>query len=530
MKKKAKPFKHIKLNVTLAFWIALAIVAIIVACALFFPENFEKLTGTVRNFISNKMGWFYLLTVTALVCVCFVFILSPVGKIRLGDPDSRPRYSTVSWIAMLFSAGMGIGLVFYGAAEPLSHYAVMAPEAQTYSREALLDAFKYSFFHYGIHAWAIYAIMALAIAYFQFRKKESTLLSATLKPLFGSAMDGKAGKIVDSITIFATVIGVATSLGSGAIQINSGMNHLFGVPFNFPVQVIIIAVATALFMASALSGLDKGVKTLSNLNMIIAVLLMIMALILGPGVKIMNTFTESFGNYIQDFFRISTRTGIGDPAQQSWINKWTMFYWSWWMAWSPFVGVFIARISKGRSIREFVSCVLLIPSLFSFLWFSVFGVLSTEAVSESPELAQQSFETMLFSTFDHYSLAMVMSVAAILLVFSFFITSADSATFVLAMQSQGGSINPNNKIKVLWGVLVSMIATVLLRSGGLDALQNVLITVALPFSILIILVTVSLVKELNYERHQMGLFIKPRRYPEKDSPFRSYETDEDDED
>jgi len=528
MGRKVNKNKERKLNVTLAFWIALTTVSVIVVCALIFSGRFEAFTGKIRAVISDGAGWFYLLTVMLLVGVCLFLIISPVGKIRLGDPDSKPSYSTVSWIAMLFSAGMGIGLVFYGAAEPLSHYAVMAPEAELYSREALLDAFKYSFFHYGIHAWAIYAIVALAIAYFQFRKKESTLLSVTLKPLFGKSVEGKLGKVIDSITIFATVIGVATSLGSGAIQINSGITELFGVPFNFNVQLLIIIIATVLFMASALSGLDKGVKNLSNMNMILAVILMVVALILGPSIKIMNTFTETLGAYLQDFLRMSARTGAGDVAQQAWVNKWTMFYWSWWLAWSPFVGVFIARISKGRSIREFVSCVLLVPSIFSFFWFSVFGVLSTEAVAASPEIVSKPFETILFATFENYPMSTVMSVVAILLVFSFFITSADSATFVLAMQSEGGSLHPNNKIKVLWGVLVSAIAAVLLRAGGLDALQNVLIIVALPFSILLVLVTISLMKELNYERHQMGLFIKPKRYPEKGSPFRSYETDDDD--
>lgn len=527
VKKRKKLLKPIRLNVTLAFWIALAAVLVIVLCALIFSGNFEAVTSQVRDAVSRAGGWFYLLTVMMLVGVCFFLMVSPVGKIRLGDPGSRPRYSTISWIAMLFSAGMGIGLVFYGAAEPLSHFAVSAPEAELYSREALLDAFKYSFFHYGIHAWAIYAIMGLAIAYFQFRKKESTLLSVTLKPLFGKVMDGRIGKVVDSITIFATVIGVATSLGSGAIQINSGIGELFGVPMNFRVQMIIIVVATVLFMASALSGLDKGVKTLSNLNMIFAVVLMLSALFLGPGVKIMNTFTETLGAYLQDFLRMSARTGVSDPAQQAWINQWTLFYWCWWLAWSPFVGVFIARISNGRSIREFVSCVLLIPSVFSFLWFSIFGVLSTEALAAAPELAQNPFETMLFATFNHYPLGNIMSVVAILLVFSFFITSADSATFVLAMQSQGGSLHPDNRVKALWGVMVSVIAAVLLRAGGLDALQNVLMVVALPFALLIVLVTISLLKELNYERHQMGLFIKPKRYPEKGSPFRSYEQDDD---
>ncbi len=520
--------KRKRLDVTLAFWIALAAVLIVVFCALLFSAGFEDFTANIRNFISYYCGWFYLLTVMALVGVCLFLMISPVGKIRLGDPDSRPTYSTVSWIAMLFSAGMGIGLVFYGAAEPLSHFAVSAPEAEVYSREAFRDAFKYSFFHYGVHAWAIYSIVGLAIAYFQFRKKESTLLSVTLKPLLGNSADGKLGKIVDSLTIFATVVGVATSLGSGAMQINGGLSDLIGIPENFGIQLIIIAVATVLFMASALSGLDKGVKTLSNLNMLLAVMLMVVALILGNGVTIMNTFTETLGLYLQDLLRMSSRTGMGNPEQQEWINRWTIFYWAWWLAWSPFVGVFIARISKGRTIREFTSYVLLVPSLFSFLWFSVFGVLSTDALEMDPSIAEIPFERILFAAFDKYPLSGLMSVIAIVLVFSFFITSADSATFVLAMQSEGGSLHPDNKIKVLWGILVSTIAAVLLRAGGLNALQNVLIIVAFPFSILLVFVTISLLKELNYERKQMGLFLKPKRYPEKGSPFRSYEEDEDD--
>lgn len=522
--------KLIKTDVTLSFWIALVAILLIVILSLLFSSNIESFTETIRHALSYNAGWFYLLVVLFLVGVCLILLLSPAGKIRLGDPGSRPEYSTISWIAMLFSAGMGIGLVFYGAAEPLSHYAISAPEAELYSQEALKDAFKYSFFHYGIHAWAIYAIVGLAIAYFQFRKKESTLLSSTLKPLFGNAVEGNLGKVIDSLTIFATVIGVATSLGSGAIQINSGLNELLNIPQNFKVELIIIVVATVLFMASALSGLDKGVKTLSNLNMILAVLLMIVALIMGSSIKMMDTFTETLGLYLQDLLRMSTRTGAGNPNQQEWINKWTVFYWSWWLAWSPFVGVFIARVSKGRTIREFVSYVLLIPSIFSFLWFSIFGVLSIDAFSQDSSIIGKPFSQLLFAAFEKYPMAWLMSLLAIVLVFSFFITSADSATFVLAMQSEGGSLHPNNRIKVIWGVLVSAIAAVLLRAGGLDVLQNVLIIAAFPFAILLVLVTVSLMKELNYERKQMGLTINPKRYPEKGSPFRSYEEDDEDED
>ena len=282
-----------------------------------------------------------------------------------------------------------------------------------------------------------------------------------------------------------------------------------------------------MFITSAVLGLDKGVKRLSNLNMILAAILMIIAFIVGPGIKMLNTFTETFGAYMNDFLRLSVRTGVNNPAQQEWINQWTVFFWSWWLAWSPFVGVFIARISKGRTIREFIVFVLLIPSLFSFIWFSIFGVMSTETFAVNPEIAGQPLEQMLFTTFANYPLATVMSIIAILLLIIFFVTSADSATFVLGMQSEGGALHPSNRIKAIWGILVSAIAIVLLRAGGLSALQNVLIIVALPFTMLLILVTISLIKELNYERRQMGLTVLPRRQPEKDAPFRSYESDSD---
>ncbi len=521
--------KKNKLTVSSAFWIAVTIVVLVTLCALIFSSTFEQFTRSLRDNIIYHFGWFYLLTIILLVGVSIYLILSPAGKIRLGDPDSKPEYSRLSWIAMLFSAGMGIGLVFYGAAEPLSHYAVQSPEAVKFTREALHDAFKYSFLHYGIHAWAIYAIIALALAYFQFRKKESTLLSITLKPIFGKLVDGKLGEIIDSLTIFATVVGVATSLGTGAMQINGGLNKLFDVPENFNIQLIIIIVATILFIYSSLSGLDKGVKILSNANMIIACILMFIVFLIGPGVRIMNTFTETLGEYIHDFIRMSARTGAGNPEQQKWINSWTMFYWSWWIAWSPFVGIFIARISKGRTIREFIGFVLLVPSLFSFLWFSVFGVLSTNVVEKCPNIANMPIEKMLFVTFEQYPMSWLLSLVAVLLVLSFFITSADSATFVLGMQSEKGTLHPSSKTKLLWGVSVSMIAAVLLHAGGLNALQNVLIIVAFPFIILLILVTVSLIKELHYERKQMGLFLNPKRFPSKNSPFRSYEEDDSDE-
>ncbi len=511
-----------KRRFTLAIIIAVSIIAILVVLALVIPTGFAQVTQTARNWIGETFGWYYLILVTAIVLVCFFIIVNPIGKIRLGDPGSKPEHKTPSWLAMLFSAGMGIGLIFYGAAEPLSHYAVSSPEGATYSKEALAAALKYSFFHYGIHAWSIFAIVALSLAYFMFRKKEKGLISSTLRPLFGKKMDGPLGKIVDSITIVATVAGVATSLGYGAAQINGGLNFLWNAPMEFWIELVIILIATVLFLISACSGVGKGVKILSNINIVIAVILMIVALFVGPTVKALNSTTQGMGEYLRDFFFIGLRTGAASQAEQEWIQQWTLLYWSWWISWAPFVGIFIARISKGRTIREFLCCVILVPTLFSVLWFGIFGTLSTNAVDANHAIAELPIEQMLFATFNEYPLAMVLSFIAVLLVFSFFITSADSATYVLAMQAEGGK-EPSNVTKIILGSSVSAIAAVLLFAGGLDALQNVLIIIAFPFSIIIILLVISLLKELSYEKQQMGLTLRPKVYPTADEPFKSYE-------
>lgn len=509
--------------VTSVFWISISVVAIIVLLASAYLTEFRIITEKVRSFISTYFGWYYLLLVAGIVFFCFFFIISPIGQIRLGDPDSKPEYSKMSWISMLFSAGMGIGLVFWGAAEPLSHYAVSAPQAQIATQKALEDAFKYTFFHWGIHAWAVYALIALALAYFKFRKKEKSLISATLKPVFGQHTDGILGKIIDSITVFATVVGVATTLGFGAVQINGGLKYLFGIPKNIYVQILIITVTTIFFIMSALSGIGKGVKILSNINIILAVALLAIAIIVGPSVSIMNTFVDTLGGYLQGFLKMSFRTSAFDAGQQIWIKKWTIFYWAWWISWSPFVGVFIARISKGRTIREFLTNVLLIPTVFCFLWFSVFGTLSTNAQIHGAELTKLSTEEALFGAFHYYPLGMVLSIIALILVFTFFITSADSATFVLGMLSENGSLYPHNIVKIVWGILISVISVVLLMSGGLNTLQNILIIVALPFSIVILFIIASLYIELNHEKKEMGLYIKPENYPSKEEPFKSYE-------
>ena len=498
----------------------------LILVALGFVPGYEAVSKNWRVLIGTDFGWFYLLLVTLIVLVCGFFVLSPMGQIKLGEPDSKPEYSTGSWIAMLFSAGMGIGLVFYGAAEPLSHFANKTPHAAPESQQAMADSFQFTFFHWGIHAWAVYGIVAMALAYFGFRKEEKYLLSVTLKPLFGKKTDGWLGYIIDIITVVATVIGVATTLGFGAIQINGGLSYLTdnAIPNSMEVRTVIIVVTTALFMLSALSGLGKGIKILSNLNMILAIALLAIAIAVGPTVKIFDNMTESVGLYMQNFFEMSFRTAAFNGDERAWIDTWTVFYWAWWISWSPFVGLFIARISKGRSIREFITVVLLIPTVLSFIWFSAFGTMANTVQQNGLEnLTKLEDEQLLFGTFKHYPLGMLMSIIAIILIFTFFITSADSATYVLSMLSEDGRLIPTNGKKVVWGVIVAGIATVLLYAGGLDALRNTLIIIALPFAVVIALIVVALIVEVYHEKVQMGLSISPKRYPEKGQPFKSYE-------
>ena len=502
-----------------------SLIVSLILVALGFVPGYGEVSKNWRALIGTDFGWFYLLLVTLIVLVCGFFVLSPMGQIKLGEPDSKPEYSTGSWIAMLFSAGMGIGLVFYGAAEPLSHFANKTPHAAPGSQQAMADSFQFTFFHWGIHAWAVYGIVALALAYFGFRKEEKYLLSVTLKPLFGKKTDGWLGYIIDIVTVVATVIGVATTLGFGAIQINGGLSYLTdnAIPNSMEVRTVIIVVTTALFVLSALSGLGKGIKILSNLNMILAIALLAIAIAVGPTVKIFDNMSESIGLYMQNFFEMSFRTAAFNGDERAWIDTWTIFYWSWWISWSPFVGLFIARISKGRSIREFITVVLLIPTVLSFIWFSAFGTMANTAQQGGANLTGLEDEEMLFGTFSHYPLGMLMSIIAIILIFTFFITSADSATYVLSMLSEDGKLIPTNGKKVVWGAIVAGIAMALLFAGGLKALQSTLIIIALPFAVVIALIVVALIVEVYHEKVQMGLSISPKRYPEKGQPFKSYE-------
>ncbi|MFD1888253.1 glycine betaine uptake BCCT transporter [Paenibacillus wenxiniae] len=490
---------------TSVFYVAAAVLLLLVIVGVVAPQAFEDVTANTEAFITNTFGWYYLIIVTAFVAICLYLMISPVGKIKLGKPEDQPEFSRPTWVAMLFSAGVGIGLVFYGTAEPISHYALQSPTGETGTSAAVRDAMQYTFFHWGIHAWAVYGLVGLSLAYFMFRRGNAGLISATLRPILGKYATGKFGKAIDIVAVLATVIGVSTSLGFGAVQINGGLSFLYGIPSSFISQFIIIIIVTVMFLGSALSGLDKGIRILSNVNMILAGALLLLVFIFGPTLFTLNLFTDTIGKYLQNFINMSFRLAPLNSENRQWINTWTIFYWAWWIAWSPFVGIFIARVSKGRTIREFVAYVLLAPSIISFIWFSVFGGSAIALERSGTKLISAlTTEQSLFGVLSTFPFASAISLLAIGLIAIFFITSADSGTFVLGMMTTNGSQNPSNLLKVIWGLLLTAIALVLLYSGGLQALQNTMIIAALPFSFVIVMMAVSLLKVLNQEASQLA--------------------------
>ncbi|MDS9472854.1 BCCT family transporter [Sporosarcina pasteurii] len=487
-------------KISKVFYITIALIIVAVSYGAMAPESFEAVTTKAKDFVASTFGWYYMLLMSFMVALAIFFVLSPYGKIRLGKDHDRPQFSTATWIAMLFSAGMGIGLVFYGAAEPLSHFAISPATEAPNTAAAFKEGLRQSYLHWGLHVWAMYGVIALSLAFFQFRKGEPGLISATLKPIFGKKMEGPWGILVDVLAVFATSFGVATSLGFGAVQINAGLNHLFGIEIGIQSQFIIIAVVTVLFIASAWSGLSRGIKYLSNTNLVVGLVLLVIVVILGPTLLIFNMFTESFGSYVANLVEMSMRTAPLYEDRRDWLDGWTIFYWAWWISWAPFVSMFIARVSKGRTIQEFLIGVLVVPTILGAFWFAAFGSTAIDIQMNSLiDLTQSSTELTIFEMFDAMPWSLFLSIAAITLIASFFITSADSATFVLGMQSTNGSLTPPNNVKLIWGLIQSTIAVILLSVNGLTALQNTIIIAALPFSFVLLLMVVSLIKALRAE-------------------------------
>ncbi|MBU8905809.1 BCCT family transporter [Desertibacillus haloalkaliphilus] len=486
----------------IVFWVSAIVISFLVFVGAIFPQTFERFSNMIFDFTTYAFGWFYLIAVFLFVLFCLFLALSKYGRIKLGNDEDTPDYPFFTWVGMLFSAGFGIGLVFWGIAEPMSHFFVPPqPDIPELTDDAARVAMRYSFFHWGVSQWSVFTIVGLAIAYFQFRKKENGLISTTFNPLIGVGGKSPLRNTIDILAVIATVMGVATSVGLGILQINGGLTNVFGLPNATYVQLITIAVLLVLYLISSTTGLDRGIRYLSNLNLSLALILMVFVFIAGPTVFILNSFTLGLGDYISRFIEMSLRL---TPYQGgTWVRDWTIFYWAWAIAWSPFVGGFIARVSRGRTVRQFVLGVLIIPPLIALIWVSIFGgtalhfdLFQNTAIAEA---VNEDVTNALFVTFNELPLTLVASILSILLIFTFLITSADSATFILGMMTTGGSLNPPLVVKIIWGALIAAIAAVLLLSSGLEGLQTASLISALPFTIILIIICVSLFKSFQKE-------------------------------
>jgi len=479
----------------IVFYVSALLVFLFVLWGAFSPKSLSRLADDALGWMITNFGWFYMLITAFFVLFVIVLAISPYGNIRLGKPDDRPEFSWLSWIGMLFAAGIGVGFVFFGVAEPLLYYIDTPVGIEPETREAATAALRYSSYHWALHPWAIFSIVGLTLAYVQFRKGRPALISSAFYPLIGRKTDGWMGQTIDILAVLATCTGVATTFGLSAMQISGGLSYITPLPNNIWVQLVIIVIVTIAFMISASTGLDKGIKILSNINIGVAGLLLLFIIIFGPTLFIAENFVTTLGGYISNLVPMSlTLTPFSDS---DWLGTNTIFFWAWHISWAPFMGLFIARISKGRTIRQFMMGVLLVPTLIAIIWFTSFGGTALNLEINGPgglaELVTSDVELALFATLEGLPLTFITSIIAVLLIFIFFITSSDSATYVLGSMTSGGSLIPSMSIKLVWGLLIAGTASVLLISGegGLDALQTASIIAALPFAIIMILLVVS---------------------------------------
>ncbi|OAS86608.1 MULTISPECIES: glycine betaine uptake BCCT transporter [Metabacillus] len=498
-------------KVSKVFWISIVMATVFVGWGVVAPDQLGEIMDKTKVFFLSSFGWFYQLSATFFLIFAIFLIFSKYGRIRLGADDDKPDFNRTTWFAMLFSAGMGIGLLFFGVSEPISHFA-SPPIGEGGTGEAAKVAMRYTYLHWGFHAWAIYAVIALVLAYYKFRKKQPGLMSVTLTPLLGKRSTGIIGTIIDVVAVFATIFGVAASLGLGAAQINSGLSYISNIPNDFSVQLIIIAIVTVLFILSAGTGLQKGIKFLSNANLVLAVILLILFLFIGPTRFVLDLFTTTLGSYIQNLPSMGLRLAPFNDENALWIQNWTIFYWAWWIAWAPFVGTFIARVSKGRTVREFMIAVLIIPTLVCAFWFAVFGGTGIYfEFFEGLDVSGQSLETVLFFVYQQLPLTGLLIIVTLMLITTFFVTSADSATFVLGMQTAHGSLDPPLFVKVTWGFFLSASAVVLMLSGGLNTMQTAIIVSAFPLTFVLIAMSFSILKDFNIEmKYNKKLKIKSK--------------------
>lgn len=485
----------------MVFRISLLLVIALAAIAGLAPQPFEAMSNAALAGVIQHAGWLYLLIVFLTLVFLGYLAFGPLGQLRIGGRDAEPEFSKPTWLAMLFAAGMGIGLVFWGAAEPISHLITPPEGLPPRTPWAARAAMRYTFFHWGLHPWAVYALMGLAIAWFQYNRTGRGLISDLLQPLIGDRHLGWMGKLVNIVAVVATAIGVATTLGFGTMQISAGLERVFGLPAGLNMQLIVIAVCFVLYMSSSASGVDRGIKWLSSFNLALAGVLLLAVVLLGPTGFIFDTFTSSLGSYLDNLVQMSLR--MSPFSASTWVADWTIFYWAWWISWSPFVGAFIARVSYGRTVREFVLGVVVVPSLLGFAWFSTFGGTALwgqifGGMDMAGALAA-GYETVLFRMYDALPLSALLSGLTIVLLVIFFVTSADSAVLVLGSMSSESAGDPPLPRKLAWGIAITLIAAAMLIAGGLQALQTLVTVAALPFALLMVVVMIGLYRVLSLE-------------------------------
>ena len=483
------------------------LIACLVIYSTVFKDSAQSVFGATQAWIIENASWVYILSV-ALILLFVVFLaMSRFGDIKLGPDHSEPEYNNTTWFSMLFCAGMGIGLMFFGVAEPVMHF-IDPPVGDPQTVTAAKEAMKLTFFHWGLHAWAIYAIVALILAYFAFRHNLPLTLRSALYPLIGDRIYGPIGHAVDIFAVIGTVLGVATSLGYGVLQINTGLNHLYGLPTTTTVQIGLLIFTMLLATISVVSGLDKGIRRLSELNMLLAVGLLLIVLVLGPTVFIMQTFVQNTGGYLSEIVSKTFNLYAYEPTD--WIGGWTLFYWGWWLSWSPFVGLFIARISRGRTIRQFISGVLVVPAGFTLLWMTVFGdtaihMILVDGITDLAEAVNQDSALALFAFLEHFPLSMILSQIAVLMIVVFFVTSADSGAMVVDMLASGGHDQTPVWQRLFWAALMAVVAASLLLADGLKALQTATIASALPFVIALMASMWGLLRALQIDAAKRNL-------------------------
>lgn len=489
-------------KIGLVFYISSLIVTLFVLWGAISPSSLNLAAKNSLNWMIEHFGWFYMLITALFIVIAISLALSPYGKIRIGKKDDTPDYSWFSWISMLFAAGIGVGFVFWGVAEPVLYYFDPPEGYISGTKEAAIAGLRYGAYHWSLHPWSIYAIIGMALAYVQFRKGMPALISSVFYPLLGEKINGPLGKTIDILAIIATCTGIATTFGLSAMQITGGLSHIFSsIPNSALVQLIVIAIVTVLFLISAGRGVDKGIKVLSNINLVIAGILLLFVIFFGPTLFIAESFVTTLGGYIANVIPMALT--LTPFSESDWLGTNTIFFWAWHISWAPYMGLFIARISRGRTIREFVAGVLIVPSLLAILWFSTFGgtalYIELFGAGGFAELINTNVELALFAMLAELPLSEIMNIVSIILISIFFITSADSASFVLGSMSTHGDIDPKLSAKIIWGLLIAGSASVLLvsSSGGLGALQTASIVAALPFTFIMIFLIISIMMILS---------------------------------